>query len=439
MGLGTTDPAADDAAGEAVATACSICLDAVSADDGARSIAKLRCGHEFHLDCIGSAFNVKGAMQCPNCRKVEKGNWLFANGSRTLPDFGMSSWPELSLDEWRPDEDLYDLGYSEMAFGLHWCPFGRVAPLPTPFEEGESSPPITFQELFRNHTILMEHPATSSTAHVCPYVAYLHPLQPSSSSNPHIPSESSIDGPPAYHQPWARVPAPANVQNQHALSANELHYRGWEHHPQHSIPTTLTNAADQASVPSATVRVNSDGPPRTGSLGHPYILAHSSVSRTGGPFVSPYPRYVNNSRVQGHVQEHHYLHHNSTAAHGPISGAQRGARSLAPIGPAQLQPPNPNSLYLVPSTGSSGRSIQEVENTGGNHLYAWERDLFAPFPLMPLDRESGWFSHPHTGASSDPNRRTGSWHQHSSERPNSRGRTDGASHWQSHSNRHHFI
>lgn len=319
------------------------------------------------------------------------------------------------------------------------------------------------QELFQNHTKLMEHSAASSIAHVCPCVAYLHPLQPSSSSNPHILSESSIDG-RAYHQPQARVPALANVQNQLALSTNELHYRGCEHNPQHSIPTSLTNAVDQALVTSAIVRVNSDGPPRTGSLGHPYILAHryiprltfletvlvfydtnpsftpcSSVSRTGGPFVSPYPRYVNNSRVQGHVQDHHYLHHNSTAAHGPISGAQRGARSLAPIGPAQLQPPNPNSLYLVTSTGSSGRSIQEVENTGGNHLYAWERDLFAPFPLLPLDRESGWFSHPHTGASSDPNRRTGSWHQHNAERPNSRGRTDGASHWQSHSNRHHFI
>ncbi|KAJ0980653.1 hypothetical protein J5N97_008908 [Dioscorea zingiberensis] len=434
MGLGATDPVGEDAAG-AVAPACSICLDVVSAADGARSTAKLRCGHEFHLDCIGSAFNVKGVMQCPNCRKVEKGNWLFANGNRTLPDFSMSSWPELSLDDWPQDEDLYDLGYSEMAFGIHWCPFGQVAPLPSPFDEGESSPSITFQDLFRHNAILMEHPATSSTAHVCPYVAYLHPLQPSSSSNPHISSEASIDG-PAY-QPWARPTGPANVQNQHAL-ANELHYRGWEHHAPHSIPTNHTNTVDQASLTSATARVNTDGPPRAGSLIHPYVLAHGSVPRTGGPFVSPYPRYVSNPRGQGHVQEH-YLHHNSGAAHGPISGAQRGARSLAPVGPLQLPPPpNPNGLYLVPSTGSSGRSIQEVENTGGNHLYAWEGDRFAPFPLLPLNRESGWFNPPHTGAP-DSNRRPGSWHQHVTERPNSRGRTDGASHWQSHSNRHHFI
>lgn len=60
-------------------------------------------------DCIGSAFNVKGVMQCPNCRKVEKGQWLYANGStQTFPE---------SLDDWIPDEDPYDLGYTETV----WC------------------------------------------------------------------------------------------------------------------------------------------------------------------------------------------------------------------------------------------------------------------------------------------------------------------------------
>jgi hypothetical protein len=59
-----------------------------------------------HVDCIGSAFNIKGAMQCPNCRKIEKGQWLYANGSR--------SYPEFSTDDWTHDEDLYDLSYSEM-------------------------------------------------------------------------------------------------------------------------------------------------------------------------------------------------------------------------------------------------------------------------------------------------------------------------------------
>ncbi len=37
------------------------------------------CGGCF-FDCIGSAFNSKGTMQCPNCRQVEDGEWLYANG-----------------------------------------------------------------------------------------------------------------------------------------------------------------------------------------------------------------------------------------------------------------------------------------------------------------------------------------------------------------------
>ncbi len=48
-------------------------------------------------------------MQCPNCRKIEKGQWLYANGCRSLPEF--------SMDDWVHDEDLYDLSYSEMVNG----------------------------------------------------------------------------------------------------------------------------------------------------------------------------------------------------------------------------------------------------------------------------------------------------------------------------------
>jgi hypothetical protein len=57
-------------------------------------------------DCIGSAFNAKGIMQCPNCRTIENGNWLYANGSRSSQD--------VNNDEWGYD-DLYDHGHSELA------------------------------------------------------------------------------------------------------------------------------------------------------------------------------------------------------------------------------------------------------------------------------------------------------------------------------------
>ncbi|KAM7262415.1 hypothetical protein ACFE04_000098 [Oxalis oulophora] len=56
------------------ATTCSICLNAVL-KSGDRSIVRLQCSHLFHLDCIGSAFNSSGKMQCPNCRRIEDGEW----------------------------------------------------------------------------------------------------------------------------------------------------------------------------------------------------------------------------------------------------------------------------------------------------------------------------------------------------------------------------
>ncbi|KAI8025663.1 E3 ubiquitin-protein ligase RFI2 [Camellia lanceoleosa] len=99
----------DDCDGKALSVSCSICLELVS-DNGDRSWAKLRCGHQFHLDCIFSAFNIKGEMQCPNCRKIEKDRWL-------LPS------DEYSMDDWAHDEDLYDLSHSWMSFGVHRRPF----------------------------------------------------------------------------------------------------------------------------------------------------------------------------------------------------------------------------------------------------------------------------------------------------------------------------
>ncbi|XP_022770910.1 E3 ubiquitin-protein ligase RFI2-like isoform X4 [Durio zibethinus] len=121
---------------------CSICLDLVS-DTGGRSRAKLQCGHEFHLDCIGSAFNMKGAMQCPNCRKVEKGRWWYANGSTR-------SLPELSTEDWHLDYNYYDPVYSEMPFRAQWCPFGEFTRTASSSEEVES-PSTTYHEIHEQH------------------------------------------------------------------------------------------------------------------------------------------------------------------------------------------------------------------------------------------------------------------------------------------------
>ncbi|GAA0164830.1 hypothetical protein LIER_39862 [Lithospermum erythrorhizon] len=62
-------------------------------------------------------------MQCPNCRKIEKGQWLFANGCRSIP--------EVHFDDWAHDEDPYDMGYSEVPFAVQWHPFSGLAHLPS--------------------------------------------------------------------------------------------------------------------------------------------------------------------------------------------------------------------------------------------------------------------------------------------------------------------
>ena len=63
------------------ALTCPICLETVAEGEG-RSTAALACGHKFHLSCIGSAFNAKGAMVCPLCRREEYDEWRYADGLR---------------------------------------------------------------------------------------------------------------------------------------------------------------------------------------------------------------------------------------------------------------------------------------------------------------------------------------------------------------------
>ncbi|CAN6198496.1 unnamed protein product [Urochloa humidicola] len=67
---------------------CSICRELVvlPPSEGARAVAVLKCNHVFHLDCIGSAFNARGTMRCPNCRDTEEGIWLSANSFHPSTD-----------------------------------------------------------------------------------------------------------------------------------------------------------------------------------------------------------------------------------------------------------------------------------------------------------------------------------------------------------------
>ncbi|XP_039028082.1 E3 ubiquitin-protein ligase RFI2-like isoform X2 [Hibiscus syriacus] len=349
---------------------CSICLEMVT-DNGDRSWAKLQCGHQFHLDCIGSAFNIKGAMQCPNCRKIEKGQWLYANGNR--------SYPEFIVDDLTHDEDLYDLSYSEMSFGVHWCPFGSLAQLPS-FEVGEFSS-TSYHELLGQQAIFAEHSA--SAGHPCPYVAYFGPTIHPSSSN----SSGSISDSPTFTH-WNGPSVPSEMPTSYAFPAMDLHYHSWEHHPPpFSTSSSRVGSSDLPSNPPISQRStrSSSDMPRPGSFMHPFVVGHSSGARAGSSvapsLIPPYPG--SNARAHDRVQALQAYY--------------------------QQQHPSTSPGIRTPIISGSRRSSNHR-----SHVQAGP----AASSSDQVDRESGWSTfHQSAAGASDPGVRSSSFRQrHGSER-----------------------
>ncbi|KAL1549575.1 E3 ubiquitin-protein ligase IPI1-like [Salvia divinorum] len=381
MGLGEAGllGAGDRGGYKAAAVSCSICLEAVT-NNGDRSWARLQCGHQFHLDCIGSAFNIKGSMQCPNCRKIEKGQWLYANGSRPLPEF--------SMDDWAHDEDLYD-NYSEMSFGVHWCPFNGLTRLPPSFEEGEFSS-STYHDLVRHHAIFAEHTPVSSTTHPCPYIAYFGPVHASSTTS----SISVSDGSNCSNH-WTGPTVPSEVPNSYAFPSMDMHYQNWDHSSQFA-PSNRIDGADQPLITPMTQRTmrNSSDIPRAGM--HPsFMLGHSSASRapSSGTFsvLTPYPGTV--ARTRDHPSRQAYFQQSSSnpSAHNPVlltgrrSSSHRSSAHAAPVVSASDQS---GGFYFFSS--SSGRNFHEMENPHHDHFHGWEREQQPSFPSSQVDRDSIW-------------------------------------------------
>ncbi|WRX22125.1 zinc finger protein [Theobroma cacao] len=90
---------------------CSICFEDAS-DISDRTVVRLRCSHVFHLDCIGSAFNSNGVMQCPNCRHLENGTW------RRFPHINME---ETTNEEWAEDDHEEFRWYNPSAWQSSSC------------------------------------------------------------------------------------------------------------------------------------------------------------------------------------------------------------------------------------------------------------------------------------------------------------------------------
>ncbi|KAH7513373.1 hypothetical protein FEM48_Zijuj12G0193200 [Ziziphus jujuba var. spinosa] len=100
---------------------CSICLETVAHNCG-RTVVRLQCSHLFHLDCIGSAFNVKGIMECPNCRSIENGVWRRFNNEETEQNSNQI-----------PVEDTHAVqGFHGLDPYSFQCPHGWESELPPP-------------------------------------------------------------------------------------------------------------------------------------------------------------------------------------------------------------------------------------------------------------------------------------------------------------------
>ncbi|KAL6615341.1 hypothetical protein ACP70R_037611 [Stipagrostis hirtigluma subsp. patula] len=335
----------------------------------------------IYANCIGSAFNAKGIMQCPNCRKVEKGNWLYANGSRSSQD--------VNNDEWGPDEDIYEAGHSEVPtfvpLRVQWCPIARLAQFPSLFDEQEPSPAAAFHDFigqnFNTEPVAVSVPGTT---HPGPYLAYFQPFPPpASSSSSHV-TERTMDG-ATYHGHWNPLGVPSDGRPLQTTHPIDFDHNPWAHMP-HSYSQASNNnsTAEQPGVPVGPMRVggfDSDNQER-GSL--PSFYGNGSGTRPRIPTVPPMaPQF---RRAHGNINEQFQQSSSSLFAGSQRSG---GMRSLGAGGP--VVPPPENTFCLFPPV-SSGPSSMESEDARGNQLYAWERDRFAPYPLMPVNNEGWWSS-----------------------------------------------
>uniref|UniRef100_A0A1J3EX60 RING-type domain-containing protein n=1 Tax=Noccaea caerulescens TaxID=107243 RepID=A0A1J3EX60_NOCCA len=277
-----------------VEVSCSICLELV-VDDGTRSRAKLQCGHQFHLDCIGSAFNMKGAMQCPNCRNVEKGQWLFANGSPR-------GFPEFVMEDLIPEEDLYALTYPEMQYRVHWCPFGELSQAPS-FEELEPATTTYHNEFHGHHAAAVNHS----------YLAYLGP-GPAGAPRASDSSNNTDD------HPW----------NSHF---HQLALSPQYHHHHHSQPFSLPGAhVVDAEIDSSAARGM-----------HPFLFRYRTNPRTS-PAISGHQ----GSSTQ--MREHHAFNHQRQRH------ANDPRRGLPP--PPPMPDQNVGFFIYTPPSSSSSETDQ---------------------------------------------------------------------------------
>ncbi|KAK1277312.1 hypothetical protein QJS04_geneDACA007262 [Acorus gramineus] len=284
-------------------------------------------------------------MQCPNCRKIEKGNWLYANGYHCSPEANMDDI------DWTHDEELID--FFEQVHRVHWCPYSRYERISSPIEEAEF-PTFGYHDLSGHQITFSEHAATSSAAQACPHVTFFQPLHPSS-SNYVVSNEASIDG-CTFQSPWSG-PASSDIPTSHSFASADVHYSGWEHNSApYTPPTSHVNGEDQSLMPFSSTMA--------GSFEHPFFRGPGSGSHAGSS-VSTIPPSREVPTSYQHDPSPDFLLRPDT-----MWGSMASSEHIP--------------LYFCLPPCPPLRLNLGAENP--NHFYAWERDRLAPYPMVPPDR-----------------------------------------------------
>jgi hypothetical protein len=209
---------------------------------------------------------------------------------------------------------------------------------------------------------------------------------------------------PAYHDHWNPMAGSSDGRHVTTVQPNDFHHNPWAHMSNSYAPPNSNNGiAEQPGIPFGTraARVDGDSQHQAPIVSPPYF-SNGSGSRSRTPNVPPLmPQFM---RAHGSINEQYQQNSSSTL----FAGAHRSG-GIRPA-PSPL-PENPTFSLFPP--GPSGHSSMDTDDVGGNRFYAWERDRFAPYPLMPVDCEASWWtsqqSHSTTEPTSAPRRLFGQW------------------------------
>lgn len=126
---------------------------------------------------------------------------------------------------------------------------------------------IADHDLLGQHAISMEHASVTSGSHPCPYVAYVSPLNSSSSNMGTAISDGSN-----FSSHWTLNESPGS----YAFPSMDVHYHGWDHPSPHITTTNGSGNVEQTSIPSFNQRYSRPNAeiPRSASFMQPLQVGH---------------------------------------------------------------------------------------------------------------------------------------------------------------------